>query len=278
MRIFFVMAIMAAAAWSQTVGGLAIVVKERPITLYDIKTAMRQENLPRDKAVDLLIRETLEEMEIEQRGLRVTPEELQGRIEQMAAQNRLSVPQLYDAVKGTQGLGREAFRARLKKNMLTQKLYGAIAFSGVEEPDEAEMREYYRLHSEKFSRPEQFELTVYSASSQEALQQKIANPMLNLPAVTSHNVTLPYAKLDTRLAELLTRTERGTFTPVLPDPKGGVVAFYVRNKSLPMMVPFEDVRSQVKEEMMADVREQTLKDYFERARMNAEIRTVRLPE
>jgi hypothetical protein len=44
------------------------------------------------------------------------------------------------------------------------------------------------------------------------------------------------------------------------------------------MQPFETVKAQVQEEMMDDAREQTLKDYFDRARLNAEITIVRLPD
>jgi hypothetical protein len=44
------------------------------------------------------------------------------------------------------------------------------------------------------------------------------------------------------------------------------------------MVPFEQVKMQVQEALMAEKREQTLKDYFDRARLNAEIKTIRLPE
>ncbi|HHH72282.1 MAG TPA: hypothetical protein ENL04_00450 [Sulfuricurvum sp.] len=80
------------------------------------------------------------------------------------------------------------------------------------------------------------------------------------------------------MAALLSKTKNGEFTPILPDPKGGVVAFYIRSKSLPVMQPFEEVKPQVQEALMADKREQSLKDYFERARLNADIKIIRLPD
>ena len=239
---------------------------------------MQDDHLTQAKAVDALIREKLEAQEIKQRELVVTPGDVQDRIAQIAQQNNLTASQLYDAVWSTQHLSRDAFEAKLKETMLTQKLYSAIAMANMEEPGDEEMREYYRLHAEKFSHPETFDVTVYRAPAKGELQRKMDNPMLNLAEVTTQEASLPYAQLEPGLVNLLNQTKNGTFTPILPDPKGGFVSFYVRNRSLPVMQPFEQVKMQVQEEMMADKREQTLKDYFERARLNAEIKTIRLPD
>lgn len=277
MRIFILFFFTVLTALSaQMVDGIALLVKEEPITLYEIKQKMQEERLTQAQAVDMLIREKLEAQEIKQRELVVLPSDVQERIAQIAQQNNLTASQLYDAVWNTQHLSREAFEAKLKKTMLTQKLYSAIAMANMDEPGDEEMREYYRLHAEKFSHPETFDVTVYRAQAQGELQRKMNNPMLNLPGVTTQEASLPYAQLEPGLVNLLDKTENGAFTPILPDPKGGYVSFYVRNRSLPVMQPYEQVKMQVQEEMMADKREQTLKDYFERARLNAEIKTIRL--
>ena len=264
--------------WARMVDGVAILVKEEPITLYAIEQKMEEEHLPQQEAVDALIREKLESQEIRQRGLSVSEEELRQRLTQIAEQNNLTLLQLYDAVRSAQHLSESAFKAKLRETMVTQKLYGDIAMATMAEPNEEEMREYYRLHAEKFSHPETFNVTLYRAPSQGVLQRKMANPMLNLPEVQTQEVQLPYAQIEPGLAALLLKTENGAFTPVLPDPKGGFVTFFVRNRSLPMMQPFEAAKPQVQEELMADKREQTLKDYFDRARLNAEITILRLPD
>ncbi len=260
------------------VDGVAILVKEEPITLYAIEQKMQTEGLTQAKAVDALIREKLEAEEISERGLNVDSAEVQARIGQLAEQNGMSRTQLFDAVWQTEHLTRSAFEAKLKETMLTQKLYSAIAMAHMEEPSEEEMREYYRLHAEKFSHPETFEVSVYHAPAKGVLQRKMDNPMRNFPEVTMQDATVPYARLEPQLAQLLSTTKNGAFTPILPDPKGGFVSFFVRNRSMPMMQPFDTVKMQVQEEMMADKREQTLKDYFDRARLNAQIKIIRLPE
>ncbi|WP_345972616.1 SurA N-terminal domain-containing protein [Sulfurimonas diazotrophicus] len=265
------------ALYARMVDGVAILVKEEPITLYAITQKMQEGGMTQAQAVDALIREKLESQEIAQRELSVSETELQERVAQIAQQNNMTTAQLFDAVWKTEHLSRSAFEAKLKQSMLTQKLYSAVAMANMEEPGEEEMREYYRLHSEKFSHPETFDVTVYHASAQGALKRKMENPMLMLPEVTMQEASLPYAKIEPQLAALLIKTEIGAYTPMLSDPKGGFVSFYIRNKSLPVMQPFETVKMQVQEEMMADAREQTLKDYFNRARLNAEITVIRLP-
>jgi hypothetical protein len=267
-----------AALQAQMVDGVAILVKEEPITLYDIEQKMDEGHLTQQQAVDLLIREQLESQEIKQRELSVSATELQERISNLAQQNGMSLAQLYDAVWRTEHLTQSAFEERMKKTMLKQKLYSAIAMANLEEPSEEEMREYYRLHSELFSHSETFNVTVYRAPARGVLQRKMANPMLNLSEVTTQDAVLPYAQLEPRLTELLSKTQNGAFTPILSDPKGGFVSFFVHSRSLPVMVPFEQVKMQVQEALMAEKREQTLKDYFDRARLNAEIKTIRLPE
>lgn len=278
MRKFILLFILFLAALeARMVDGIAILVKDEPITLYDISTRMKTDHLTRSEAVDLLIRETLEAQEIKKRSLSVNETEVNKRISQLASQNGFSIPQLYDAVWSTQHLTQDAFRKRLKKTMLQQKLYADIAMAGMATPGEEEMREYYRLHPQKYSHSDTFDVTVYQAPAKGVLQREMENPMLQLPSVTMQQATLPYARLEPQLAGLLSRTQAGKFTPILPDPKGGFVAFYIRAKSMPVMQPFAKVKMQVQEDLMADKREQALKDYFDRARLNAEIKTIRLP-
>lgn len=274
--ILFFITVASLQAWM--VDGVAVLVKEEPITLYDIQQEMQQKKVSQKQAVDLLIRQKLEAQEIKTRDLSVQPSEVEERVQQIAQRNNLSISQLYDAVWSTQHLTSDQFKAKLEQTMLRQKLYRAIAMSNVDEPSEADMREYYRLHSEKFSHPDTINVTVYHAPAKGELNRKMNNPMLNLDDVKTQDAALPYARIEPQLAELLLKTKDGSFTPILPDPKGGFVSFYIRSKSMPVMQPFDKVESQVKEEMMADEREAALKDYFDRARLNADIKTLRLPD
>lgn len=136
-------AVLAAALGAQTVGGIAVLVKEKAITLYDIEQEMRQSKLPRDKTIDLLIRKKLEELEIQERGIQVRQEEVIEDIKAMAAQNNMSVSELYDAMLRVRGVDAEQFKKRIEEKLLGQKLYSAIAYSRLSPPDPADEEAYY---------------------------------------------------------------------------------------------------------------------------------------
>jgi len=267
----------AATLGAQMIDGVAVLVKNEPITLYQIEQTMQQEHLSADAASDLLIRQKLEAEEIKVRGLSVSDSEVFAQISQLAQRNGLSVSQLYDAVRSTQGVSADEFRKQYKENMMRQKLFDSIAYATMEEPDDAQLQEFYRLHADQFSHPDQFEVTLYTSGDERALRQKIANPMYQTANIRTEQRTLHYDRVQPGLAALLERTKQGEFTAPVPDPSGGYVSFFIRGKSMPVMVPFEQAKALVGEAYMKNEREQVLKDYFERARLDADVKILRLP-
>lgn len=277
MRTVFLILSTALMLQATVVGGIAAIVKEEPITLYDVAQTMHQERLSAEAALDLLIREKLEAQAVKAKKLEVGADELQAHIARMADQNRMSISQLYDTVLATEHMTRDAFRDKVKKGMLAQKLYSELTYTRLQEPSDEEIAEYYRLHAEKFAYSETFEVTAYASQSRQALEVKMANPMRYLPEVRMQPMTMRYAQINPRLAQLLQQSETGSFLPIVPDASQGYVALYLHSKSMPRMRPFDPIKGQIKEMMMAEEREKMLKDYFERARMDADIRILRLP-
>ena len=60
---------------AEMVDGVAVVVEDAPITLYDIQKEMRTTRVDKKTAIDILIRKKLEEQQIKKRGLRVSEDE-----------------------------------------------------------------------------------------------------------------------------------------------------------------------------------------------------------
>jgi len=90
--------------------GVAVVVEDKPITLFDIQNEMKSEHLDAKKAADVLIRKKLEALEITKRKIAVSSAEVYGDIERMAEGNKLTISQLYDAVRERDGLSSEEFK------------------------------------------------------------------------------------------------------------------------------------------------------------------------
>ena len=149
--------------------GVAVVVKDEPITLYEIKEAMALSNVDAQKATDILIRQKLEKLEIKERNINVTSSEVYDDIKEMAARNNMSISDLYDAVRETNGLSSTEFKEKMREKLLSQKLYSSIAYSSLSQPSETEMQEYYEIHKEKFLHPAAFDVVIYDAYEKELL-------------------------------------------------------------------------------------------------------------
>jgi hypothetical protein len=127
--------------------------------------------------------------------------------------------------------------------------------------------------------PKSIDTVLYSSADQNLLKEKIANPMMSFSGVSTENMTVELAKINPRLAEILISTESGSFTPVLPQMGGsGYMSFYLLRKNETVSPELEQIRAQVENKIMEDKREQILNEHFQRMRVNADIKVLRLPE
>jgi hypothetical protein len=264
---------------AKIIDGVAILVQNEPITMQEITNAMAESHLDQDKTVDFLVRKKLEDQEIKSRKITVTDDEVIEEIKRMATQNNMTVGQFYDAVASSQNLTSAQVQKEMKERLLNQKLFQAIAYTHMDEPDEQEIKNYYELNKAKFNHPQSYSTVVYESKQQSLLQQKIDNPMFYSAEIGHKDQTFEYNKIAPQLAELLDRTPLNHFSEIISNGKEGFVCFYVQaveqsNKD----VKLEDIKAQVENMIMSDKREQVLKEYFDRAKLNANIQTLRLPE
>jgi len=263
---------------AQLVDGVAVVVKGSAITLYDIKKEMSASKLPVDKAVDLLIRKKLEETEILERKISVSNGEVYDDIKKTASRNNMSISDFYEAVREANGLSSTELKTKIKQKLLSQKLYSAIAYSSISQPDEDEIQEYYDLHKESFVHPSGFDVIIYVAKDKTRLKEKVDNPMFYSPDIQTNEQKLPYDRISPELAGLLEKTALNSFTPIVPDGKGAFMSFYIKGIDTAKETGINSVRSQIINQIMGRKREQVLSEYFARLKLNADIKTIRMPE
>jgi len=255
--------------------GVAIVVKDKAITLLDIKTEMKTSHIDAKKAADILIRQKLEEVEIDERKITVSSTEVYDDIKKMASRNNMNISDFYDAVRDSNGLSSTDFKAKMKQKLLSQKLYQAIAYSALSEPSESEVEEYYEMHKDNYKHPAAFTVIIYDSKDKQQLQTKVDNPMFYSPEIATNEQVLPYAKISPELASLLERTSLNSFTPVVPNGQGGFMSFYIKEIESAKEGGLESVREQIVNSIMGDKREQVLGDYFARLKHNADINVIR---
>ncbi|MCW8837445.1 MAG: peptidylprolyl isomerase [Thiovulaceae bacterium] len=264
--------------FAKLVDGVAITVKGSAITLYEIKEEMKLSNLSASAAADALIRKKLEELEIQERNIKVTSSEVYEDIKQTASQNNMSISDFYEAVRNANGLTSTQLKEKIKQKLLSQKLYSAIAYSSVSKPSDAELEEYYELHKDEFAHPSAFDVIIYAADAKERLQEKVDNPMFYSPDIQTNEQHLPYEKISPELASLLERTPLNTFTPIVPNGQGGFMSFYMKHIESTKQAGIEGVKNQIISKIMAEKRERVLGEHFARIKLNAEIKKIRMPK
>ena len=255
--------------------GVAIVVEDKAITLFDIKHEMEVSKFSASRAADILIRQKLEESEIDKRKITVSSAEVYDDIKKLAARNNMSISDFYDAVREANGMTSMELKEKTKQKLLSQKLYQSIAYSSLSEPSENEIQEYYNLHKERFKHPASFTVIIYDADEKNKLQTKIDNPMFYSPDIRTNEQLLPYEKISPELASLLERTPLNSFTSVIPNGKGGFMSFYIKEIESAKEAGIDSAKKLIVNAIMAEKREQILSDYFARLKHNAEINVIR---
>lgn len=255
--------------------GVAIVVKDKAITLLDIKTEMKNSKVDAKKASDILIRQKLEEVEIDERKLTVDSSEVYDDIKKMAARNNLNISEFYDAVRESNGMSSTDLKEKIKQKLLSQKLYQTIAYASLSEPSDMEVEEYYEMHKDNYQHPSAFVVIIYDSADKTKLQEKIDNPMFYAPEIATNEQLLPYDQISPELASLLERTALNSFTNIVPNGKGGFMSFYMKEIESAETGGIESVRNQIVNSIMEEKREQVLGNYFARLRHNADINVIR---
>ena len=270
--------LMALTLSAEVYDGVAIVVKNKAITLLDITKEMEASKIDAKKATDVLIRQKLEEIETKERKITVSNSEVYDDIKKTAERNKMNISEFYEAVRESSGLSSQEFKEKIKQKLLSQKLYAAIAYSSMKEPNEDEIKEYYELHKDNYKHPASFDVIIYQAKDKNILQQKTTNPMFYSPEIVTNEQVLPYERISPELASLLERTQVGHYTAVVPDGKGGYMSFYVKSVESAKKAGLESIKNQIINSIMEDQREQVLSDYFARLRHNADINIIRMPK
>jgi peptidyl-prolyl cis-trans isomerase SurA len=277
MRSLTLSVVLSTFLWGAPIGGVAVLVKNSPITLLEIQQEMKESGTNANQSADTLIRKKLEQLEAADKKITVSSSEINDEISRMAAQNNLAVEQFLNAMQTVRGLGEKDLKAKVEETIKGQKLYSAIAFSRMAPPSAEEENEYYQLHLDEFSRPDSFEVTVYQSTSKEALAAQIADPMRHIEGIQLKEESLPFGKINPQLAQILNKIPEGNFGPILPNGQNGFMSFYIRDKVNVVTENIESLRPQIANAILGEKRNQVLNDYFTRLRLSADIKIVRLP-
>jgi hypothetical protein len=107
------------------VNGVAFVVNDEPITLYDIDKEMQEKGLSKNDAVKSLIDETLYNQQIKKENISVDIFDVDNYLSKLAAQNRMTLLEFKALVRQQQDY--DQFVEGIKKRLMHEKLIKKVA-------------------------------------------------------------------------------------------------------------------------------------------------------
>jgi len=273
--IFSIFILTLASAHAGLVDAISIVVDDQPITLYEIYKTEKQLGIPKEKAVEYMIKQKLKEEELKRLGIQVDEFDVNQEIERIAKKNGIDSLKLR-AIMAKRGVDWSAYKKQVKEKLLQDRLYEQILSTKIQPPSDETLKEYYQLHLNEFSIPEAIHVIQYSSSDRKALKEAMENPMASVPGVSRKSEVIRSDQVNQQLLFLLTQTPKGRFTQVIPV-QGQYVAFYIQDFVNPRPIPYEQVKQQVYAKWMEEKRKEAIKSHFDKLRAAANIKVLRAP-
>ncbi|EAK9944390.1 putative chaperone (SurA domain) [Campylobacter lari] len=260
--------------YAQTLGGVAMIVENQPITLYDIEQTMKElKTNDRQKAIAFLVDDKVQQSEAKKLGIYISTFELNEKLAQIAKGNKTDINGLQTKIE-KDGLSFEVFKNKVRKDLEREKLYRSIMQNAKINIDDQALKHFYESNLDKFSTFSNIDLVVYNSTNPELLQQLAQNPMYKNSQIKSKAISLNAASIDPRLLALLNNTKIGEFTPVL-NGENAYIAYFVKEKYGKNPIEFDLIKDQVSNVYTLTQREQALKNHLDKIRANAHIEELR---
>lgn len=257
------------------VDGVALTVNGKVVTMYEIVKFSEQKKVSRKDAIEALIEQRLEEAELSKQNIQIDDFDVERRIEQIAASNKMTLAQFQDALS-SRLISYSEYKADVKNKMARERLFQKITYQKFAPIDEKDLKLYYENNKQEFSTPSKIEAVQYSSKDKNALARLMTSPMSNEAAVAKEEISIDTKTLDPSLVYILKNTKDGSFTQILPI-KDEFISFYIKDKKDFSVPDFESVRNEVNEKMAAKKEEDAIKDYFEKLKASAKVKVIRLP-
>ena len=260
---------------ASTVDGISLIINKEPITLYDIHKYATRFNLSKKEALDVLIRQKLEDSEIKKLGISADSFEVDQYIENLAISNGVSQYEFLNLIR-SKNIDVAEYKEDLRSKLQRDKLYKKIISTKLQQVGDNELRAYYNDNLNEFSQASAFDVTIYSSADQQALQAIAQNPMSAVSGVELKEVTFEAAKTDPKLTLLLNKTAQGSFSTMVKSDQNFVL-FFVKKKHNVQNIAFEDAKNYISNRLAEGKEQKAIEEYFEKLKASANIQVVRAP-
>ncbi len=262
-------------AQAAMIDGVSLLINKEPITLYDIHKYATRFNLSKKEALDILVRQKLEESEIKKLGISIDNFEVDQYIENLAISNNMNQYDFLEMIR-SKNIDVAEYKDDLKSKLKRDKLYKKIVSTKMQQLNDNELRTYYSENQGEFSQASAFDVTIYTSADQESLQMLAKNPMSAASGVELKEATFEAGKIDPKLALLLNKASQGSFTSIVKSEQNFVM-FFVKTKHNVQSISFENAKNYIYGKLAEGKEQKAIEEYFEKLKSSANIQVIRAP-
>jgi parvulin-like peptidyl-prolyl isomerase len=265
----------ATTSYAGLVNAISVIINNEPITLYEIYKYSNKYHISTKKALDILIRQKLEDAEIKKFHIQASDFEVDNYIKKLATKNGISEFQFLQMLKD-KNIKESEYRKDVKKKIEQEKLYSKIFSLKNIKVTKEDAKKYYENNKNQFQRAQSFKVVAYESPSRDSLEKIKQNPMLSMPDVKAKQVKFQAQNMDQKLEALLDETKVGDFTPAFKM-GNGYTMFYVKQKQGVETVAFDSVKNNILSFLSSKKEKSAIDDYFEKIKSVANIKVLRKP-
>lgn len=260
------------SANAKYINGISAIIDGEIITDYDIQKLIDALKISPSQALNILIRQKLEDAQI--KAMEINPSEIEINVQmsQIGARSGFKDWSEFEKALKNQGVNINDFRAQVKNNIALEKLYSNITNRPNANITQENARRFYQNNKSLFSRFINATITQYSSQNAQDLENLKAKKPNNALSAKAQKISA--TSTDARLVELVANTKIGDFTPIIPQ-GGFYVMFKINDKDGIYTPNFEDIEENVAQAMIAQEKEAMIEDYFNKLRVSANIQIIK---
>lgn len=260
------------SANAKYINGISAIIDGEIITDYDIQKLIDALKISPSQALNILIRQKLEDAQIKAMEINPSEIEINAQMSQIGARSGFKDWSDFEKALKNQGVNINDFRAQVKNNIALEKLYSNITNRPNANITQENARRFYQNNKSLFSRFINATITQYSSQNAQDLEKLKAKKPNNALSAKAQKISA--TSTDARLVELVANTKIGDFTPIIPQ-GGFYVMFKINDKDGIYTPNFEDIEENVAQAMIAQEKEAMIEDYFNKLRVSANIQIIK---
>lgn len=260
------------SANAKYINGISAIIDGEIITDYDIQKLIDALKISPSQALNILIRQKLEDAQIKAMEINPSEIEINAQMSQIGARSGFKDWSEFEKALKNQGVNINDFRAQVKNNIALEKLYSNITNRPNANITQENARRFYQNNKSLFSRFINATITQYSSQNAQDLENLKAKKPNNALSAKAQKISA--TSTDARLVELVANTKIGDFTSIIPQ-GGFYVMFKINDKDGIYTPNFEDIEENVAQAMIAQEKEAMIEDYFNKLRVSANIQIIK---